>query len=91
MATVKASMRKWFPLEVFPIFTIVGLAVGGAGFYLFRLSQGSEVVWNRKGDWKPWDKVKQDQNLKLFTVNKAFWEQRKLAATQTSQRIVDMI
>lgn len=33
------------------------MAVGGATFYLYRLSQGSEVVWDRKGDWRPWDKV----------------------------------
>jgi hypothetical protein len=37
--------------------SVVGLAVGGAGFYLWRLSQGSEVVWDRHGDWRPWDKV----------------------------------
>jgi hypothetical protein len=37
--------------------SVVGVAVSGAGFYLWRLSQGSEVVWDRSGDWRPWDKV----------------------------------
>lgn len=43
--------------------SVVGVAVSGAGFYLWRLSQGSEVVWDRSGDWRPWDKIKQDQNV----------------------------
>jgi hypothetical protein len=37
--------------------SIVGLAVGGAGYYLWKLSQGPEVVWDRHGDWRPWDRV----------------------------------
>lgn len=43
--------------------SIVSGAVAGSMFYLFRLSQGSEVVWDRHGDWRPWDKIKQDQNV----------------------------
>lgn len=43
--------------------SIVSGAVAGAGFYLYRLSQGPEVTWNRHGDWRPWDKIKQDQNV----------------------------
>jgi len=45
------------PHETILTVSVVGLAVGGAGFYLWRLSQGSEVVWDRHGDWRPWDKV----------------------------------
>jgi hypothetical protein len=37
--------------------------VGGATYYLWRLSQGPEVVWDRHGDWRPWDKIKYDQNV----------------------------
>ena len=37
--------------------SITGVAVAGAGAYLWKLSQGPEVVWNRRGDWAPWDKV----------------------------------
>lgn len=48
--------------------SVVGGAVVGAGFYLYRLSQGTEVVWNRNGDWRPWDKVKQDQNVSATTL-----------------------
>lgn len=44
--------------------SVVGVAVSGAGFYLWRLSQGSEVVWNRGGDWRPWDKVSLRQRLR---------------------------
>ena len=29
--------------------SITGFAIGGSAFYLARLSQGSEVVWDRSG------------------------------------------
>lgn len=59
------------------ISSIVSGAVAGAGFYLYRLSQGSEVVWNRHSDWRPWDKIKQDQNIKFMTVHPDWWAKRK--------------
>jgi hypothetical protein len=52
-----AAFKKAVPIEVYPIIGVCGLAVGGATYYLYRLSQGSEVVWDRSGDWRPWDKV----------------------------------
>jgi NADH dehydrogenase (ubiquinone) 1 alpha subcomplex subunit 4 len=55
--------RKWVPVETYPIVAVVSGAVAGAGFYLYRLSQGPEVTWNRHGDWRPWDQIKQDQNV----------------------------
>ncbi|RSH82237.1 hypothetical protein EHS25_005947 [Saitozyma podzolica] len=91
MATrvTKTFMQKWFPTETYPIFGIVGLAVGGAGYYLWKLSQGPEVVWDRHGDWRPWDRVKQDQNLKFLSYNPDFWAARKKLATE--KRVVDEI
>ncbi|KAL1413624.1 hypothetical protein Q8F55_001399 [Vanrija albida] len=71
------SWKRWVPVEVYPIFAVVGGAVIGAGYYLGRLSQGSEVVWDRHGDWKPWDKIKQDENTKFITVSPEFWQKRK--------------
>lgn len=43
----------------------------GAGYYLYRLSQGSEVVWNRHGDQRPWDKIKQHENIKFVSITGA--------------------
>jgi hypothetical protein len=45
------------PPEVYPLVGIMGIMVSGATFMLYRISQSSDVVWDRKGDWKPWDKV----------------------------------
>ncbi|WWC70356.1 uncharacterized protein I206_104306 [Kwoniella pini CBS 10737] len=87
-----ATLKKWFPAETYPIFGIVGIAVGGAGYYLYRLSQGPEVVWDRHGDWRPWDRISHDTNQKLITVNHEFWEKRKqLVKEQQNQRAVDQI
>jgi hypothetical protein len=51
--------------RILTLHSIVGIAVSGSTFYLYRLSQGSEVVWDRKGDWKPWDKIKQHENVSV--------------------------
>ncbi|WVQ99266.1 hypothetical protein IAU59_006398 [Kwoniella sp. CBS 9459] len=86
----RAFVKKWFPAEVLPIFGIVGVACVGAGAYLYKLSQGPEVVWDRHGDWRPWDKIKHDHNQKLITVNPEFWEKRRQVVKE-NQRAVDAI
>jgi len=86
----QSAFKKWVPIETLPIFGVVGLAVGGAGYYLWRLSQGPEVVWDRGGDWRPWDKIKQDQNQKFLAINKDFWEKRKTQYAD-KERVVDNI
>ncbi|WRT66225.1 uncharacterized protein IL334_003178 [Kwoniella shivajii] len=83
-------MKKWIPVETYPIFGVVGVAVVGASYYLYRLSQGPEVVWDRKGDWRPWDKITHDTNQKLITVNPEFWEKRRQYVKE-NQRAVDKI
>ena len=55
--TGRAWFRKYMPPEVYPLVGIMGIMVSGATFMLYRISQSSDVVWDRKGDWKPWDKV----------------------------------
>ncbi|TYJ57015.1 hypothetical protein B9479_002294 [Cryptococcus floricola] len=79
----RALLKKWVPVEVLPIFGIVGIAVVGASAYLYKLSQGPEVVWDRSSDWRPWDKVQHDQNLKLLSYNPDFWQKRKEQAKET--------
>ncbi|ORX36811.1 hypothetical protein BD324DRAFT_627240 [Kockovaella imperatae] len=72
--------KKYYSPEVIPIVVITGIACVGASAYLYKLAMGNEVVWNRKGDWAPWDKVRYDQNTKLssmFNYNSEFWEKRK--------------
>ncbi|WVQ88785.1 hypothetical protein IAS59_002522 [Cryptococcus gattii] len=92
MSINRAFMKKWFPVEVMPIFGIVGVACAGATAYLWKLSQGPEVVWDRSSDWRPWDKVKHDENLKYITVNPEFWAQRRAqAAAKNGERAVDAI
>ena len=87
------NFRKHMPVETYTIVGIVGSACVGATYYVWKLSQGSEVVWDRKGDWKPWDKVKYDQNTKFLSYNNDFWEKRKqeALARQNNSRMVDEI
>jgi len=73
-------MRHWFAIEAIPIYAVVGIAVTGASWYLYRLSQGPYVVWT-KNNPQPWNTIKQDENIKMMTVNQKFernWTRDKL-------------
>lgn len=54
------------------IFVTVGVAVGGSAWYLLRLARGPDVVWDRHGNSQPWNNVRQDQNLKMWSINQDF-------------------
>ncbi|KAL7421726.1 hypothetical protein Q5752_003497 [Cryptotrichosporon argae] len=88
--SARAFMKRWIPTETIPIFVVVGGACGGAAWYLWRLANGSEVVWDRHGDWKPWDKIHQHQNTKMLTVTPEFWAKRK-EQYPDGKRVVDAI
>ncbi|EOR00188.1 NADH dehydrogenase 1 alpha subcomplex subunit 4-like 2 [Wallemia ichthyophaga EXF-994] len=57
------------PVETYPIIAIIGGAIGGAGWYLARLAQGPEVVWDRKNNPHPWQDIKPGQTTKLLNYN----------------------
>ncbi|TDL29804.1 Aldo/keto reductase [Rickenella mellea] len=64
-------MRNWFAIEAIPIYAVIGLAVGGAGWYLARLATRPDVIWT-KSNPQPWNTVKQTDNIKLMAVNQKF-------------------
>ncbi|GAA97000.1 uncharacterized protein L969DRAFT_105566 [Mixia osmundae IAM 14324] len=67
--SLRATLRKnWYSPEVLPIFAVVGVAVGGCGWYLARLARGPDVVWDRRGNPRPWEHIKPDQNTKLYAI-----------------------
>ncbi|KIM67746.1 hypothetical protein SCLCIDRAFT_20769 [Scleroderma citrinum Foug A] len=73
-------MRHWFAIEAIPIYAVIGLAVGGAGWYLTRLARGPTIVWT-KNNPTPWNDVKPDENIKMVDVNNRFsksWSRDKL-------------
>ncbi|KAH8915936.1 hypothetical protein BT69DRAFT_830077 [Atractiella rhizophila] len=63
---------KFYDTAAIPIVAIVGTACAGAGWYVWRLSQGPHVVWDRHGNPEPWNDVQQNQNTKFMTVNQKF-------------------
>ncbi|THH21053.1 hypothetical protein EW146_g428 [Bondarzewia mesenterica] len=72
-----------FPKDVYealaiPIYSVIGIAVFGAGWYVTRLARGSNVVWT-KANPTPWNTVGQDENLKMLSVNQKF-EKRSTSA-----------
>ncbi|KAF9942719.1 hypothetical protein BGZ75_002019 [Mortierella antarctica] len=61
-------MKTWFRVEVLPIYAVLGVAVGGAGWYVTRLARGPDVTWDRKNNPHPWLHIDQETQLKLMTV-----------------------
>ncbi|KAI9575020.1 hypothetical protein HD554DRAFT_141120 [Boletus coccyginus] len=77
---VKQFMRNWYAVEAIPLYAVIGLAVGGAGWYLGRLAQGPSVVWTKTNP-TPWNSVKPDENTKLMDPSGNFsksWTRDKL-------------
>ncbi|KIJ19858.1 hypothetical protein PAXINDRAFT_166071 [Paxillus involutus ATCC 200175] len=73
-------MRNWYAIEAIPLYAVIGLAVGGATWYLSRLARGPTVVWT-KNNPTPWNDVKPDENTKLVDVHGRFsrsWTRDKL-------------
>ncbi|KAL7753256.1 hypothetical protein RI367_001031 [Sorochytrium milnesiophthora] len=54
--------------DVAPIIAVIGVAVGGAGWYITRLARHQEVVWTRDNP-HPWLKIEKDMNTKMMNVN----------------------
>ncbi|KAJ9060208.1 hypothetical protein DSO57_1033302 [Entomophthora muscae] len=70
-------VKTWYRLEVAPLIIIVGGALGGTGWYFTRLCRNVDAVWDRKNNPHPWQKVDQNTNLKLYSVNKDFEKKYK--------------
>ncbi|KAH9987898.1 hypothetical protein BJV74DRAFT_773704 [Russula compacta] len=67
----KSFMRNWWAVEAIPIYCVVGATVLGCGWYLTHLARGPHVIWT-KSNPTPWNNVKQDENVKLMSVNQKF-------------------
>ncbi|KAG6378391.1 Aldo/keto reductase family-domain-containing protein [Boletus reticuloceps] len=58
-------------LQAIPLYAVIGITVGGAGWYLARLAQGPSVVWT-KSNPTPWNSVKPDENIKMMDPSGKF-------------------
>jgi hypothetical protein len=63
--------RGIFPIEVFPVIACVGAGVVLAGVHLFKLATDPHVVYTRENRY-PWLKVRQDQNIKYYSLQPRF-------------------
>jgi len=80
-AARKTLFQTWFAIEAVPIYAVVGIAVGGAGWYLTRLARGPDVIWDRKGNPSPWVDVSKNTNIKLMDASGTLtepWVRRRL-------------
>ena len=62
-----------FGSKLAPLFICVGAGFVGSMLYLARMGiKGPDVVFNRKGNPYPWQKIEPDQNVKFMSVNQKF-------------------
>ncbi|KAG8904810.1 hypothetical protein FRB99_001116 [Tulasnella sp. 403] len=64
--------KHWYAPEAIPIYVVMGVAIGGATWYLTRLARSPDVVWDRKNNPTPWLNVEQGTNTKMHAVNQTF-------------------
>ncbi|KAG9286779.1 hypothetical protein G9A89_012329 [Geosiphon pyriformis] len=61
-----------------PLFVACGGGVFGSVWYASHtLRNNPDVVLNKFGNPQPWNNIEQHQNVKLITINKKFFEDRK--------------
>ncbi|CAG7848622.1 SubName: Full=Uncharacterized protein {ECO:0000313/EMBL:CCA70470.1} [Serendipita indica DSM 11827] len=76
----RSLMKQWFAIEAIPIYVILGGALSGASWYLYRLGTRPDIIWTRKNP-EPWQSVKQNENTKFMAINREFdrkWTREKL-------------
>jgi len=76
----RTAFQKWFAIEAIPIYVIMTGAIGGAGWYMYRLSTRPDVVWTRKNP-EPFQTVKPNETTKMMAGNHKFdgkWTRDKL-------------
>jgi len=61
----RTTFQKWFAIEAIPIYVIMTGAIGGAGWYMYRLSTRPDVVWTRKNP-EPFQTVKPNETTKMM-------------------------
>ncbi|KAG9011135.1 hypothetical protein FRB90_007455 [Tulasnella sp. 427] len=71
-STMRYIRKHWYAPEAIPIYAVIGIAVGGATWYLTRLARGPDVIWDRKNNPQPWLNVDQGTNTKMMAVNQKF-------------------
>ncbi|KAG0262816.1 hypothetical protein BG011_009647 [Mortierella polycephala] len=60
--------QTWYRPEVIPIYVVLGVACGGAAWYVSRLARGPDVTWDRRNNPYPWLNIDQETQVKLMTV-----------------------
>ena len=60
------------PLGVYPLFALMGLTIGGVGFWFSHLVQHPEVVWAKRTNPTPYQSVKPNETTKLYDPNGNF-------------------
>ncbi|KAJ7590757.1 hypothetical protein C8J56DRAFT_933809 [Mycena floridula] len=73
-------MKHWFAVEAIPIYVVIGGAVGGASWYLYRLAMGPTITWT-KANTNPWNSIKPNQTTKLYNTTDKFderWSRERL-------------
>ncbi|KIM25176.1 hypothetical protein M408DRAFT_74719 [Serendipita vermifera MAFF 305830] len=67
----KTAFQKWFAIEVRFCYVIMTGALGGASWYIYRLSTRPDIVWTRKNP-EPFQTVKPNETTKMMSGTHRF-------------------
>ncbi|KAL1741904.1 hypothetical protein HDZ31DRAFT_66482 [Schizophyllum fasciatum] len=68
---IKPKFRDWYAVEALPIWIIIGTVGGLAALSIVRAVHAPSVQWT-KDNPTPWNRIKQDEGVKLLQVNQTF-------------------
>ena len=68
---IRPKFKDWYAVEALPIWIIVGTVGGLACLSIYRAVQAPSVTWTKENP-TPWNRIKQDERVKLLQVNQTF-------------------
>ncbi|EJD42965.1 hypothetical protein AURDEDRAFT_167913 [Auricularia subglabra TFB-10046 SS5] len=72
--------RHWYATEAIPLVAIIGFAVSGGTWFLFRGISRPDVIWTRTNP-QPWNDIKEGETPKLLDGRHKFdhaWRRPRL-------------
>ncbi|KAI8920803.1 hypothetical protein DFJ77DRAFT_447393 [Powellomyces hirtus] len=72
------------PSAVYPLFAVMGFAIGGLGYVVYHKTSGPDCIWSRKSNPTPWNTVQQHQTSKMYDHSGKFEKWSRFSADNTA-------
>ncbi|KZV86067.1 hypothetical protein EXIGLDRAFT_724720 [Exidia glandulosa HHB12029] len=79
-ARTQGFMRHWFAIEALPLVGIIGFALSGGSWFLYRGISRPDVIWTRSNP-QPWNDIHEGESPKILDGHHKFdhrWSRPRL-------------